>query len=54
MAHDGVISARLLRLFGPDVADWPAVRLPDEITDMDPASYVGVDLDPAHRGKVPR
>jgi len=28
------------------------VRLPDDIRDMPPAWYVGIDLDPRHRGEV--
>lgn len=47
---DGVISDLLRRLFGPDVADWPSTRLPDEIRDMPPAAYDGIDLDPGRRG----
>ena len=48
--REGVISTLLREVFGPDVADWPAVRLPESIDDMDPSCYIGIDLDPTHRG----
>lgn len=40
----GVISARLRRLFGERVSDWPAARADDAIHDMPPGSYRGVHL----------
>lgn len=39
-----VISNRLRKLFGDDVAEWPAARVDDAITDMAPANYRGVHL----------
>lgn len=48
----GPISDRLRVLYGPDVADWPACRMPDEICDMPPQLYRGIDLDPHGRGTV--
>ena len=53
MSLSGAISVRERELFGPDVADWPAWRAPEEITDMPAADYIGVDLDPGRRGEVP-
>lgn len=50
IVQTGVISARLREMFGPNVGDWPAARVADEIADMDPACFVGVDLDPDGRG----
>lgn len=40
----GPISARLRARFGPDVAEWPAYREPDEIHDMPATDYSGLRL----------
>ena len=47
----GVISARLRELFGPNVGEWPAARVADEIADMEPAWFRGINLDPGERGR---
>jgi hypothetical protein len=40
----GPISARLRVQFGPDVAEWPAYRESEEITDMPADDYAGLAL----------
>lgn len=52
IALTGPISDRLRVLYGPDVAEWPTFRMSDEISDMNPDNYRGIDLDPGKRGEV--
>lgn len=52
--QSGLISARLRRLYGLDVAGWPAARAAESIDDRDPRTYTGIDLGADGRGDMGR
>lgn len=49
MLLSAVLSERLRRIYGPKVADWPSVRLPEAIKDMPEHHYTGQTLGPRYR-----